>query len=143
MYLLTHQYAASGLLWLAEVIEENTKLAKIVGMRLTYVSVPARRVQSRLQLTELHSNLGSHGTSRGAVPQRRATIASHCILCVLSPHLPAKLQFNVAHNFPDVNIFHRILHLGCCGSLFMVLSFCQQGKSVGLGRWSWLANPLI
>lgn len=29
---------ASGLLWLSELIEENTKLAKVVGVRSVYVS---------------------------------------------------------------------------------------------------------
>lgn len=28
---------ASGLLWLAELIEENSKIAKAIGIRLTYV----------------------------------------------------------------------------------------------------------
>lgn len=32
-------YLASGLLWLAEVIEENSKFAKTIGVRAVYVSL--------------------------------------------------------------------------------------------------------
>lgn len=36
-------YTASGLLWIAEVIEEHSRLAKTVGRRSIYVSWPTKR----------------------------------------------------------------------------------------------------
>lgn len=32
--------AASGLLWLSEIIEEHSRTSKLVGVRATYVSFP-------------------------------------------------------------------------------------------------------
>jgi hypothetical protein len=43
---------ASGLLWLAEVIEENSKFAKTIGVRAVYVSA---FVSSRIQRAHFNS----------------------------------------------------------------------------------------
>lgn len=41
--------AASGLLWIAEVIEEHTKLAKKIGRRSIYVCPPSLLLSCRLR----------------------------------------------------------------------------------------------
>lgn len=51
--------SASGLLWLAEIIEENSRFAKVIGVRAVYV-----RTQS-LGLRIIHSfDTGDHTSSR-------------------------------------------------------------------------------
>lgn len=40
VWLNTHDILASGLLWLSEIIEEHSRLAKYLGMRAVYVRVP-------------------------------------------------------------------------------------------------------
>ena len=40
MRLMSTPVLASGLLWISELIEEHSKLAKTVGIRAIYVSTP-------------------------------------------------------------------------------------------------------
>lgn len=40
---LNRASTASGLLWLAEIIEENSKIAKSAGIKLIYVRLPSLR----------------------------------------------------------------------------------------------------
>lgn len=97
---------ASGLLWISELIEEHSRLAKTIGQRCIYVSPPESR--SARYIPNLPA--GHHTGPLSSILLRLVTPQTHPILCVLPLRLSAELHTNMAVHLSHVA---QLLRLVC------------------------------
>ncbi len=120
---LTHfssRLTANGLLWIAELIEEHSRTAKLVGMRAIYVRSALRCPASSEAAAVCHGH-PCHPVGNGATPA-----PPHSNLDIVPFCLSPKLLLVVAH---DISAFAGISTFLCrrpSRSLYVVLSFCAQ-----------------
>jgi len=99
---------ASGLLYVSELVEEHSRLAKVVGQRGIYV-----RSQLLYYLTFLPAgNRADHNCpSHYPILLRFTTVLPHGILDLMPHCLPPELLLIVAPYLPVVHFLPRVLRL--------------------------------
>ena len=131
---------ASGLLWLSELIEEHSRIAKIVGKKGIYVC--SLRYKLSLRLSPLNStgyNLDTHI----ACAHRCPPLSQDCIFDILPCRILAKCLALMARHFPFLIIIHRILHPRRRGPFHVVLPFYThhtRGSAGSAQNISWRAG---
>lgn len=140
--------AASGLLWLSELIEERSKFAKVVGKRCIFVrlslkSRPCAQSVDNITPTGHHLNtrlIGIHGFL--APSQDR-------VLHTLPRHVPAKFLRLVASHPPFLPVIRRVMHSSRHRPFYVVLPFrtCHargaSGVAQGISRRARGENALL
>lgn len=112
-------FTASGLLYLSELIEEHSRLAKLVGQRSTYVSLVLRL--SNVRVVEPFSLSGNHTNACHSLLYRLIASAPNSLLGILSRRLPPKSVAHVAIHLADFPILPCVVRLGRCGPFCVVL----------------------
>lgn len=122
---------ASGLLWLAELIEEHSRYAKSIGIRAIYVGYLHYSTAVHVACADVVAE--HHHPSRSTLLYRLPTPPTYPILHILSPSLPPKLLILVALHLPHIAQIYRFLSIGGRGPFHLVLSFrqtCTRAKEI-------------
>jgi hypothetical protein len=123
---------ASGLLWISELIEEYSRLAKRWGQRGVYV----RRIHSFRPIAGFSpmavlsfslSLTGHHRTTPHLLVHRQLTTLQDPLLRLLPPRLPPKLLSSLAPHLAHLPVLPRVLRLGRSESLHLVLLLLSAG----------------
>ena len=123
MRLMSTPVLASGLLWISELIEEHSKLAKIVGIRSIYVSAPNHTTSLSLTGGGIVYS-GNYCNTHHTILYRRTTIFANYILYWMSSSLSSEFLFYMA--------FYCAYESGVCWFVYrcdcepfpLVLPFC-------------------
>jgi len=121
-FVSTTDLTASGLLWLSELIEEHSKLAKVVGKRCIFVrlslkSRPCARSVDNTTPTGHHLNTRLIGIHRFIAPSQDR------VLHTLPRCIPAKFLQLLASHPPFLPIIRRVMHSGRRRPFYVVLPF--------------------
>lgn len=124
---------ASGLLWLAELIEEHSRHAKTVGIRAIYVSDPPFNVTLRpasVVWTSPRPTLisGHHSPSHLARFHRLSPHPTHPLIHLRPFGLPLQLLLLVAVHFPNFTSIPRIMCSRHRRPFHLVLPFLGQSQ---------------
>ena len=116
--------AASGLLYASELIEEHSRLAKMIGQRSVYVCIWPIFIKQNWMLV----NLDNCDTSRSILLYRPLTFTADNILHYLSPCLPSKLLQYLANDFPHLDNISLILRSRYCRPFYLVFLFHKSDQ---------------
>jgi len=105
---IDNDLTASGLLWLSELIEEHSRLAKVVGKRCIFVRLSLNNRQCARSTNNMHT--GYHIDTRLAGIHRFPSPSQNRILHTLPLHIPAKLLGLMASHPTFLPIIRRIMH---------------------------------
>jgi Transmembrane adaptor Erv26 len=117
---------ASGLLYASELIEEHSRLAKMIGQRSVYVRYWPLVIKK--PQTERLVNLDYCDTSWTILLRRPPAFTADIILHHLSPCIPSKLLQYLAVDFPHLNNIPRILRSCYCRPFHLVFLFHKGGQ---------------
>lgn len=123
--LMSLNITASGLLYASELIEEHSRLAKVIGQRSVYVPISTYFHQETL--TEI-VNLDNCDTSRSILLYRPITFNADNILHHLPPCLPSKLLQYLAMDFPHLNNISLILRSRYWRPFYLVFLFHKSDQ---------------
>lgn len=117
-------FTASGLLYLSELIEEHSRVAKLVGERGIYVCVfnNVRRFANGPMFT------GNNRASCATVPGRLAASVARRVLRGLSRCLSSKLFCHLARDLTYIDLLRIILRFGYSRPLPLVLPLFSPGE---------------
>jgi Transmembrane adaptor Erv26 len=114
---------ASGLLWLSELIEEHSKLAKILGKKGIYVCCLSLWFTNPAYAQPLPNTTGHNLDTHFACAHRCSPLSQDCIFHILPRHIPAKFFAFMARHLPYFLIIRRILRPRRRGPFHVVLPF--------------------
>ena len=101
---------ASGLLWLSELIEEHSRLAKVVGKRCIWVRLFLKSPICVRSVNNNHAHTGHHLNTCPIGIHRLLALSQARVLHTLPRHLPAKFLQLVASHPPLLPIIRRVMH---------------------------------
>lgn len=117
-----HQVQASGLLYISELIEEHSRLAKLIGQRGTYVCTHSPLWPARFTPVLLDC----HHSPSVALYHRFSPPAPDDILNHLPHGVFAELFVTLASHLPVVLFFHCFVHHGHPQSFSVVPPFLSS-----------------
>ena len=112
------QASASGLLWLSELIEEHSRLAKTLGERSIYVSISHSGSCCKNRLKDA---LDHHRTALSSVLDGLLPFEAHRVLRCLPGGLPAELHSQLANDLLIFAQLRLVLRHGYCEPFHVVL----------------------
>ena len=111
-----HPCLASGLLWVAEMIEEHSRMAKIIGQRAIWV----RTKEMCFWLTiDLKVSTGDYGNARHLIFWLASTFISY-LFDLMSRRIFKEHHVPLASHFAVITNFYPLLLAGIRGSLPLV-----------------------
>lgn len=119
--------AASGLLYISELIEEHAKAAKYYGQRGIYASAVIQIFQISSFIVLL---LGHHSLTRASMHNGLPSYNTNDVFNHLSRPLPPKLLQYLAAHQPGIPCLHRILCSRRRGSFRVVLPLLPHDFSI-------------
>jgi hypothetical protein len=118
---------ASGLLYIAEVIEEHSRLAKTIATRAIYVRIYVHIILvTRCLFIPARTHAADHRLARRPLFLRLAPPHAPHIWHRMPHRLPTKYRSNMAAHLPLLADLHCELRLCPRRPLSLVLLLCQQ-----------------